>query len=282
LACRNWIATGLAVFFGALLVGGGIVAVAVHEKIQSWRIDALLDDYQIRKNFPDPHAQHFFTLIVKSEIGAVLDEAKTIPGGVNATGTDGITPLLVATWNQDPAMVKALLKAGANPDGAGRWVPLGATAVYGNLTIARILLAHGANPDGRPGTLPPLAEAAEHNHRATVDFLLAAGAHIDAADEDGETAAISAAASNGGTGMVNYLLDRGASIWDATRAGHTIGNLAGTSCVEDKITNPQTIADCQELLARLHAAHYPWPPPTAQEMRKILDNNQWPPAGIAR
>jgi hypothetical protein len=262
---------------GTALGLSSLAALGLYETIQSWTLEGLTSEDWIQEDISDPHVRHFFSLVVAGDVDAVLAEAKTIPGGVNVAGTQGLTPLFVATRHQDLTMVRALLKAGARPDGAGiRWIPLEQAAFYGQRAIVRTLLKAGANPDGPPGSSPPLAGAAQSDDRAMVDILLNAGAHINAADDAEETPIISAAIS-GSIDIVNYFLDRGASLWDASQFGFTIANTGGTDCLDGRMTTEKIKAACQDFIARLQAAHYPWPPPTVQEVGKMLNNGQWPP-----
>jgi len=259
----------LALFLAALIFIG-------YRKYHTWDIDGLMGFYEVWGNFPDQRERQFMRLVLEGDVDAVLAEAKTVPGGVNATGTEGLTPLMIAVRHLDMPMVKALLKAGAKPDGAKWWVPLASAVRAYDLDYARTLLAAGANPDGLSSARLPLAEAAMIDYRDGVDLLLKSGAHVDAKDDGGETAVITTAAS-GQIDMVNYLLDRGASIWTATRLGHTVANLGGETCMHLAINDPKVHADCQRLLDRLHAAHYPWPPPKAAEMERLVKEGKWPP-----
>lgn len=253
-----------------------VLLVVGYRKYRVWYVDGLMGFYEVWRNFPDPKERQFMRLVIEGDVDAVLEAAKTVPGGVNATGTEGLTPLMIAVRHLDMPMVKGLLKAGANPDGAKRWVPLSKAIMAYDLSCAKILLAAGANPDGLPSTGVPLASAALIDYWSGVDLLLQSGAHVDAEDRNGETAAITAAAA-GQIDMVNYLLDRGASIWTATRLGHTVANLGGGVCLNLATNDPKVHADCQRLLDRLHAAHYPWPPPKAAEMERLVKEGKWPP-----
>jgi len=246
-----------------------------YRKYEAWNLENLMDFYGIRENFPDPQERQFLHLVLEGDVDRVLAEAETVPGGINATGADGLTPLTIAVLHLDMPMVKELLKAGANPDGAKRRVPLGIAVQAYNLDYAKVLLAAGANPDGLPSASPPLAEAGLLNVRQAVDLLLASGAHVDAKDARGETAVITTAAANH-VGMVNYLLDRGASVWTVTDLGHTVAGLAGRSCLEGRIYTSD-VAECHRLLDRLQAAHYPMPPPSRQDMLRLVKEGNWPP-----
>ncbi|MFF4138161.1 ankyrin repeat domain-containing protein [Streptomyces mirabilis] len=90
--------------------------------------------------------------------------------------------LFEAILVRDTARVKAVLRAGADPERAasGGTTPLYEVSVNGEAEIARVLLAAGASPDtessglGADGT--PLCAAACWGHGETVRELLAHGA----------------------------------------------------------------------------------------------------------
>lgn len=239
---------------------------------QSWDLERLMKLYEVRQNFPDQGGQRFISLAIQGRSADVISTAKEIPGGVNAAGTEGLTPLMVAVMRLNLPMVNALLAAGANPNGTPKNVPLHYAVRAYDLTIAKTLVAAGADPNGLPGSEPPLSEAALINYREGVDFLLRAGARIDAEDSSGETPAMTAGAAQH-IDMVNYLLDRGASIWVASQFGYTVPNLGGVVCLRSEGTD----AECDRLIRRIKAAHYPWPPPTRQEVKALMDEGKWPP-----
>jgi ankyrin repeat protein len=91
----------------------------------------------------------------------------------------------------DTARVKAVLRAGADPERAGSEgiTPLYEASVNGEAEIARLLLAAGASPDtessglGADGT--PLCAAACWGHIATVRELLAHGADPNLREDHG-------------------------------------------------------------------------------------------------
>lgn len=99
--------------------------------------------------------------------------------------------LFEATLGADTARVKALLRAGANPergDSEGT-TPLYLASVQGEAEVARLLMEAGASPDtesrgvGSEGT--PLCAAACWGHTETVRELLAHGADPNLREESG-------------------------------------------------------------------------------------------------
>ncbi|MFE9868783.1 ankyrin repeat domain-containing protein [Streptomyces sp. NPDC005506] len=99
--------------------------------------------------------------------------------------------LVVAALLGDTTRVKALLRAGADPERAdGEGVtPLYVASVNGAAEIARLLLAAGASPDTESGGLgsegTPLCAATCWGHTETVCELLAHGADPNLREDHG-------------------------------------------------------------------------------------------------
>ncbi|MFI9581530.1 ankyrin repeat domain-containing protein [Streptomyces sp. NPDC052236] len=99
--------------------------------------------------------------------------------------------LFEAILEGDTAVVKAVLRAGFNPQRANSegTTPLYEASVNGEAEIARLLLAAGASPDtessgiGAEGT--PLCAAASWGHTETVRELLAHGADPNVREDHG-------------------------------------------------------------------------------------------------
>lgn len=99
--------------------------------------------------------------------------------------------LVTAAMFGEQADVRALLRAGADPDTADRdgTTPLYAASVRGATDVVRLLLRAGAAPDtesagvGAEGT--PLCAAACWGHTGTVRELLAHGADPDRREDGG-------------------------------------------------------------------------------------------------
>lgn len=105
----------------------------------------------------------------------------------------GDSPLVVAIYNRRSELACRLLEiAGTQPnDGA-----LVAAAMCGDLMVVKALLAAGKNPDDL-NTLSdlhkmhtPLMWATNRYHIEIMEALLAAGANVDAVDENNSTAAM--------------------------------------------------------------------------------------------
>ena len=86
---------------------------------------------------------------------------------------------LAAQYNENPAVIQALLAAGADPNvhGWGNATPLHRAAANENLTVIEALLAAGTDPNVRDGGKDtPLHEAAGNGNPAVIQALLAVGA----------------------------------------------------------------------------------------------------------
>ncbi|MER6981591.1 ankyrin repeat domain-containing protein [Streptomyces carpinensis] len=99
--------------------------------------------------------------------------------------------LFQATLAADPARVKALLRAGADPGGGDSdgATPLYLASVQGDAEVVRLLMEAGASPDtessgaGSEGT--PLCAAACWGHTETVRELLTHGADPNLREDRG-------------------------------------------------------------------------------------------------
>ncbi|MFC1232837.1 MULTISPECIES: ankyrin repeat domain-containing protein [Streptomyces] len=116
------------------------------------------------------------------DVGAVraLLRAGADPDGADAHGT---TPLYAAAVGGSAEIVARLLEAGASPDVESRGetdgTALCAAAAWGHADVVRRLLAHGADPDLREDDgegRSPLEWARNGRHTRTAGLLLAAGA----------------------------------------------------------------------------------------------------------
>jgi ankyrin repeat protein len=112
-----------------------------------------------------------------------------IAGGadINASGYEGVTPLLWAIGQKSPVAVRALLDAGAAPDkykipeiGVSSFPPPSMLASSaGLLEILKLLLDHGANPNLNFGNETPLIRAIGGHHLDCAELLLQRGADVN-------------------------------------------------------------------------------------------------------
>lgn len=104
---------------------------------------------------------------------------------------DGMSPLLTASSGSMPNLdvVRALLKAGADPNLGEVGLPLRLAASRANVELVRILLDGGADPNGRTSDgRTALMSAIGWDNAELVQLLLDAGADPDLEDARGMTA----------------------------------------------------------------------------------------------
>ena len=149
---------------------------------------------------------------------------------VNASETDGTSPLHWAVESDDPEMIRLLLNAGADAKRANRYgmTPLHLAAVNGNAAVMRDLLAAGANPNAvLPEGETVLMSAARTGSAEAVRLLLDRGADVNAQDKwYGESALMWAAAEDHGE-AVRILLARGAPVDSRSTLQKTANRRAG-------------------------------------------------------
>ena len=147
---------------------------------------------------------------------------------VNAVDAEGRTALLIATAQQDGAMVQRLLDSGANPDVADRTgvTPLLLAIAQQDGAIAQRLLDRRANVNvaDNSGTTPLLKATAQHD-AATVQRLLDAGANVDVTDRAGTTPLMVAASYDNGE-LLRALASRSANLDAADAEGRTAAHHA--------------------------------------------------------
>ena len=135
------------------------------------------------------------------------------------------TPLhYAAGYNKNPAVIEALLKAGADPMARGgpmardKWkdTPLHYAAKYNkNPAVIETLLKAGADPMARGGQVEytPLHYAAGYNKNpAVIETLLKAGAEVNAGGSIENTPLHSAAGANKNPAVIEILLKAGAEV----------------------------------------------------------------------
>lgn len=184
-------------------------AVAVVRELLRLGADPLaLDDFG---RVADPaHCDHWNTATF-ARLAAPADFARCLEQGADVFARDdnatyandgGYTVLHHATANDDASVIALLVDAGAELEARNdRWgfTPLHSAISNGNLGAVTVLLAAGANIEADAGGMwgTPLISAAvrisgSSNNRnaatmAMIDALLAAGADVNAVDEDGDT-----------------------------------------------------------------------------------------------
>jgi len=140
--------------------------------------------------------------------------------GVEATGSRGQTPLMLAAAFGSADAVRVLLASGADVKTASS---AGVTALHWaviDIVKTRMLLDAGAdvNAVSQLGRTPLLIAAAAHESRDVVRLLLSKGASVNTADTNGVTALI-AAANADNLDVATLLLAYGADVHVKARTG---------------------------------------------------------------
>ena len=147
------------------------------------------------------------------DLPGMADKLLAAGAKVNTSGDYGETPLTLALANGNAALSEKLLKAGADWK-ATRWngeTPLMIAAGTGSVEEVRMLLDCGADINGaEPKSLQnALMWAASEGHSGVVDLLIQRGANVNAASKSGFTALVFAALKNDARD-VQHLLKAGA------------------------------------------------------------------------
>ena len=229
-------------------------------------------------DFEAGQPRHFAQLVAAGHVDAALAAARQLPAGVNTVGKNGTSAIEFAIHRDDPAMLDALLKAGANAGGTAGRSSLYLAVDGDDLNLARTLVQAGANPNDDWNGDYPLFEAALYGKDEAVLMLLKAGARIDQRDSVGGTAVTNAAGGNSWR-TVLLLLDHGASIWSTMTDGGTLALIASQSRLLPN--NPDGKAKLV-VIERLKALGSPWPPPSAAEVKRLVAEGKWPPAGARK
>lgn len=139
---------------------------------------------------------------------------------VNGARPDGATVLHWAAYDDDQAMVETLVRAGANANAVNELgiAPLHLACGNGSAPMVELLLKAGANPNGGPaGQETPVMTAARVGVPAVMKLLLAKGGDPNATEEvRGQTALMWAAAQRHPE-VVQLLLASGAKVQARTK-----------------------------------------------------------------
>jgi ankyrin repeat protein len=133
----------------------------------------------------------------------------------NAPGPDGTTAVMWAATNDDPELVRALIKAGANVKLKNQFGTSALTeaAIIGSAPVIDALLKAGADPNTRnPEGETPLMAVARSGNVAAARLLVEARADVNAKEEWGGQSALMWAAAQSQAEMVKYLASQGADL----------------------------------------------------------------------
>jgi ankyrin repeat protein len=143
------------------------------------------------------------------------------------------TPLVIASFRGNIAVVEMLLAAGADVNSADRsgFTPLIGAAQFGHATLIPILVEAGADLEALSITENQKAAlhfAAKNGHAAVVEALLNAGADVNVLVKSTHSTALMNAAYQGHMDVVKILLEHGADTTVLDDGGHTASYWADT------------------------------------------------------
>src|SRR5262245_46789830 len=148
----------------------------------------------------EAHGQRPFSRLTDAVVAGDVGEVDRLLGSgadPNSRDPSNVPALAIAASRKHAAIVRSLLRAGADPNQTV-YVParglfdapiLAFPAGNGGLEVLDALLNAGADPGrhDRSGATPLMA-AAFRGHEAVVGRLIASGADLEARDEEGQTA----------------------------------------------------------------------------------------------
>lgn len=176
--------------------------------------------------FNDPDVVALCKAVMAGDIKAI-DRLVAAGADVNATGKDGMTPLLFSIVGANKAGLQHLMEHGADPnlqmEDRDSFMLYAARAR--DTDYLKMGLAHGGDPNlrGKMNRTLLFEAAMENNEnvKESLRLLLDQGADIDAIDVSQETAAMVAAGINQFRSAL-YLLEEGSDYTQKNRWGNTI------------------------------------------------------------
>ena len=149
--------------------------------------------------------------------GRIAEAARLLENGadINATQSDGSTPLLWAVYRQDAALVERLLDAGADASAGNRYgaKPLAEAAKLGDAALVEMLLDAGADPDSPNGDGQTALMLATRTGSVDVaELLLEHGAAVNATEIWRGQTALMWAVDDGNAALARALIGHGADV----------------------------------------------------------------------
>jgi hypothetical protein len=141
-------------------------------------------------NFCFSQEKDIFTLARNGTVQEIMVLQNKNPEILNIKNENGFTPLILACYKGNSAVVNYLVKnSGTLNTSSEMGTPLMAATVRGNIPIVQLLLENSANPDltDQKGTTA-LMYAVQFRNVAIIDLLLRYKANKLLKDSDGKTA----------------------------------------------------------------------------------------------
>ena len=143
-----------------------------------------------------PHAGELdiFEATTLGDTGRLRSLLRDHPDLVGTYSADGFTPLHLASFFSQPQAAEELLAHGADPNAVAtngsKLAVINSAAASNNAALVKMLLRAGANPDAQQqGGFTALHAAAQHKNAEMIQALLDSGADVSIRTDDGKTAA---------------------------------------------------------------------------------------------
>ena len=184
-----------------------------------------------QRAFADPALQQAASALLAGETDDALAAAGAARERIDQPDRDGETLLKFAIKRNDERAVKGLLALGASPNLPPDAAPVAAAVEMANVEVVRALLDAGAEPDGVTNGESALWRAALGDRLEVAQLLLQRGANVDLGNRDGMTPAL-AAVTAGNYNMALFLLQRGANPAAKTLNGTSLAEWARRSRID--------------------------------------------------
>ena len=183
--------------------------------------------------------------------------------------------LTLAVAQCDEPGIRTLLQAGMPVNGVRPGGALTLALLADTPDMAEHLLQAGATPDPQKiaGGQDPMMEAIAFSHIGGVMTLLRHGADVHWQNEFGVDHLHSAVAQEG-TDIAELLADHGASVWTITDSGAMAIHDLMQPALEFR--SPALDTARARLVAKAKASGLAWPPPSPQEVRRMVLAGRWP------
>lgn len=181
--------------------------------------------------FADPALQQAAGALRAGETDVALTAAASARERIDDANPNGQTLLKLAIKRNDERAVKGLLALGANPNHPSDAAPVAAAVEMANAEVVRALVDAGADPNGTANGESALWRAALGDRREVAELLLQRGASIDRGNRDGMTPALAAVKADNYR-MALFLLQHGANPAAKTLSGTGLAEWARRSRID--------------------------------------------------
>ena len=187
------------------LIGGGAKNPSENDKVRNQEMKAIFDAYESELKTKIA-GQKIYQVVINpnlteeeknKEVKQLIEAGEPVntESFVTGTGNDRHSPLLVASRENYPAIVKMLLDAGADIGQRGYMmnaIPFHKAGYKGNPEVMKLLVQHKdaekyMNDQGPNNGYTPLHDAIWHGNTEAAKILIDAGARLDIKNYEGDT-----------------------------------------------------------------------------------------------